>query len=131
MHVQYSFIFIKSNLLFCQIWKQNLKTSDTGLILSLWAKVLFLPKLLIFRKKCWQQQNLRDPDAEKYILWNYIRAYTSSTNTTKFRVSRINLTSFERGRSFSQVLRPLAAKIFLLWISSMHWTLGYHFNVTM
>ena len=50
MHVQYSFIFIKSNLLFCQIWKQNSKTSNSGLILAL-SKGTIFAKTADFYKK--------------------------------------------------------------------------------
>ena len=38
------YIFIKNNLLSYKKWKQNLKISNTVLILLLWVKVLFLPK---------------------------------------------------------------------------------------
>ena len=46
-----TYIFIKSNLLSYENWKQNLKISNTALILLLWVKVLILPKYADFYAK--------------------------------------------------------------------------------
>ena len=48
-----TYIFINSNLLSYKNWQQNLKISNTALILLLWVKVLFLTKYTSFlQKKC-------------------------------------------------------------------------------
>ena len=46
-----TYIFIKSNLLSYENWKQNLKISNTALTLLLWVKVLILPKYADFYAK--------------------------------------------------------------------------------
>ena len=52
-HIVYkTYIFINSSFLSYKDWKQILKISNTALTLLLWVKVLFLPKMLIFCRKC-------------------------------------------------------------------------------
>ena len=46
-----TYIFVKSNLLSYKNWKENWKISNTALTISLWVKVLFLPKNADFWQK--------------------------------------------------------------------------------
>ena len=46
-----TYIFANNNFLSWENWKQNWKLSNTALILLLWVKVLFLPKIAEFLQK--------------------------------------------------------------------------------
>ena len=52
-----TYILINGDSFCSENWKQNLKISNTTLTILSWVKVLFLPKITDFCKKCWRQQN--------------------------------------------------------------------------
>ena len=50
------YIFINSDFLRYETWKQNWEISNTAQILLLWVKVLFLPENAdLLQKNCWHQ----------------------------------------------------------------------------
>ena len=85
-----TYIFINSNFLSYENWKQNLTFSNTALILLIWVEVLFLIKNYIFCKKVADISKSKGILALKGI---FVKLHVCEYLHTKFQVSRIILNS--------------------------------------
>ena len=83
-----TYIFINSNLLSYENWKQNWKVFNRALTLLLWVKVLFWPRNADFFQKM-----LTSTKGPWYYKVYFLKLHMSVYLRVKFQVSSITLTS--------------------------------------
>ena len=67
-----TYIFINSNLLSYENWKQLKNLEHSSNITALSKNSNFAKKCWFFAKKYWHQENILGLGSKEYIFWNYI-----------------------------------------------------------